>query len=325
MKQFHCSIWGEIEVSDLALSIIDTFIFQRLHYIKQTGLAYKVFPNAIGTRFAHSLGVYHLTKTIINEIQLKNKEIEISERKKELVAIVGLIHDLGHGPFSHLFDKWLEEKQPPCEGIAKEHEQRSIDLFKILVKNYNIQLSEEEVNWICQRIHNPPNNDWYDTLVCNPYSSFDTDKLDYIIRDSFYFGLSHGININRILKNILVIDNKLCFCERIQDEIQTLFILREKMHRSIYRHPTIEKIQHFLLQQLFPLSIKDYNDFLNWNDVYVLMKIPEKKWIQLEERKFKHSFHQKIVFNDKQKDIAFKNLWFYNRKDPTHCFHLPFN
>ena len=73
MKQFHCSIWGEIEVSDLALSIIDTFIFQRLHYIKQTGLAYKVFPNAIGTRFAHSLGVYHLTKTIINEIQLKNK------------------------------------------------------------------------------------------------------------------------------------------------------------------------------------------------------------------------------------------------------------
>jgi HD superfamily phosphohydrolase len=322
MKQFHCSIWGEIEVSELALSIIDTFIFQRLHYIKQTGLAYKVFPNAVGTRFSHSLGVYHLTKTIINEIQLKNKDIEISERKKELISIVGLIHDLGHGPFSHLFDKWLENKI--TEGIAKQHEQRSIDLFKLLVENYNIKLSNDEVEWICQRVHNPPNDNWFDTLVCNPYSSFDTDKLDYIVRDSFYFGLSHGININRILKNILVIDNKLCFCERIQDEIETLFILREKMHRSIYRHPTIEKIQYFLLQQLYLFDISDYADFLYWNDLYVLMKIPRHKWIELEERNFKQLSFKKIEFNDQQKNVAFKNLWFYNRKNPTKCFHISF-
>ena len=69
VKNFRCSIWGDIEVSQLALSIIDTWEFQRLHYIKQTSLAYKVFPTATSSRFEHSLGVYHITKVIIEHLE----------------------------------------------------------------------------------------------------------------------------------------------------------------------------------------------------------------------------------------------------------------
>ena len=108
-KNFRCSIWGEIEVSSLALSIIDTWEFQRLHYIKQTGLAYKVFPTATSSRFEHSIGVYHITKIMIEHLEKSvEDENKLNNREKELLCIVGLVHDIGHGPFSHLFDFLVE-------------------------------------------------------------------------------------------------------------------------------------------------------------------------------------------------------------------------
>lgn len=323
MKNFRCSIWGDIEVSPLALSIIDTWEFQRLHYIKQTGFAYKIFPTATSSRFEHSIGVYHITKYIINHLQ-KNIDCcyQLSERDVDLISIIGLLHDIGHGPFSHTFDYWLQTKENV--KIPTEHEERSVSIFKDIVGKYDIDITKEEVEWICSRITNPPNEKWYDTLVCNPYSSFDTDKLDYLIRDARHFGFHCGFDFNRILQNMKIIDNKLCFCDRVYEDVEKLFNTREEMHRSIYRHPTIEKFQkQFLhLLNLSNYEINSLDEFLQLNDVLLLHKIPVQKRIELETRAW-NDFHTPIhtnSFHDNQKEKAMVNILWYKRKEPTKSF-----
>lgn len=316
MKDIHCPLWGVIRLSGIAIKIIDTFPFQRLHYIKQTGLAYKVFPSATSTRFEHSIGVYHTTRLFLNYLLTGEENYMISERTQELICLTGLVHDLGHGAFSHLFDRL---------GIHEmSHEARSIALFRKLVLDYEIPLSEEEVDFICARIHHPPNDHWYDTLVCNPYSSFDTDKFDYIFRDAMHFGLTVGIHKNRILHNMKIIDNKVCFCEKIKDEMQSFFEMREKMHRFIYRHPTIQKFQSKFIQALQPKlqKIDSLDTFLLYNDMYLLQQLPS--WKEFEERNIKDQVVSK-PYHDIQKKLAFDNLLFYQKKNPTVAFALSFN
>lgn len=323
VKIFRCALWGDIEISPLALSIIDTWEFQRLHYIKQTGFVYKVFPTATSSRFEHSIGVYHITKYLLNHIQKDfDCENQLSYRKREIISIIGLLHDIGHGPFSHLFDIWL--KKTKNLSIPNEHEERSSCIFQDMVKKYNLDFTKEEVEWICQRIINPPQENWYDTLVNNPYSSFDTDKLDYLLRDTKHFGIPCNFDINRILQNCKVIKNKLCFCERIYTDIEKLFTIREELHQTIYRHPTVEKFQeHFLnLLEGKNISLSSFQDFLEQNDVLFLSNLPKKEWIELETRTWKefHSMNKIFHYKDEQKKKAMENILWYKRKDPNNFF-----
>lgn len=321
VKNFRCSIWGDIEVSKLALSIIDTWEFQRLHYIKQTSLAYKVFPTATSSRFEHSLGVYHITKIVIEHLE---KDMDCKEqllwREKELIAIIGLLHDIGHGPFSHLFDLYLEKNN--IDIIPTYHEERSSLIFQYIVEKYKLDFIQEEVEWICKRITHPPNETWYDTLVCNPYSSFDTDKLDYLIRDTKHFGIPCSFDINRILQNIRIIDHKLCFCERIYTDIEKLFTIREELHKYIYRHPTIEKFQDYLLENL-NISISSLDDFLELNDIQLLSTLPKEIWMKLETRNWEtfNSIKKVMDYKDEQKKKALENILWYKRKEPTNFFY----
>lgn len=323
MKNFRCSIWGDIEVTPLALSIIDTWEFQRLHYIKQTGFAYKIFPSATSSRFEHSIGVYYITKYIINHLQ-KNIDCQdqLSERDVDLISIIGLVHDLGHGPFSHTFDHWLKTQDSTM--IPKDHEERSVVILKRISQKYKIDITKEEVEWICKRITSPPNEKWYDTLVCNPYSSFDTDKLDYLIRDARHFGFHCGFDFNRIIQNMKIIQNKLCFCDRVYSDVEKLFNMREEMHRSIYRHPTIEKFQDQFLHLLNTsnYTIASLEEFLNLNDVILLHKIPFYSRMELETRQWTnfHAERVNVIFHDNQKEKALQNILWYKRKEPTKYF-----
>lgn len=329
MKHFRCSVWGEIKVSDLAISIIDTFEFQRLHHIKQTGLAYKVFPCATSSRFEHSIGVYHVTKMIIEHVELDFPyHRKMSSRQKDLTAIIGLLHDLGHGPLSHLFDDFLHFQETTF--IPKKHEERSCIIFRNMVEKYNLDFSKQDVQWITERILCPPNENWYDTLVYNPYSSFDTDKVDYLIRDCKHFGITLNFDWNRILQNIRVINNKLCFCEKIYTEVENFFLLREQMHTSIYRHPTIEKFQNFLIQYMKEnpsyFVMESLDDFLKWNDVSIFIHLPFDIWRQIECRSWK-GFHEECIYrkySDQQKENAMKNTLWYKRSDPSICFPIKF-
>ena len=323
-KIFRDSLWGDIEIDPLALSVIDTWEFQRLHYIKQTGFAYKVFPTATSSRFEHSIGVYHITKYLLNHIQKDfDCEVQLNSRVKELIGIIGLIHDIGHGPFSHLFDSWLKKNKN--NFIPNEHEERSVLIFREMVKKYKLNFTKNEVDWICERILNPPLYNWYDTLVHNPYSSFDTDKLDYLLRDTKHFGIPCNFDINRILQNCKIIDNKLCFCDRIFSEIDKLFTIREELHQTIYRHPTVEKFQDYFILLLddMSLNIDSLDCFLELNDINLLSCLPKEKRVKFETRNWSnfHITEKKKDYIDDQKKKAMENILWYKRKEPNKIFH----
>lgn len=324
-KHFRCSIWGEIHVSPIALQIIDSWEFQRLHYIRQTGFSYKVFPSSTTSRFEHSLGVYHVTRKIIDHVQTNIPEsLKISDWKKELICIVGLVHDLGHGAFSHLFDTLLENCRTTM--IPKKHEDRSCIIFKRIVKKYSIGLSGDDVEWVCERISNPPNEMWYDTLVCNPYSSFDTDKVDYLIRDARHFGIVSSFDIHRILENIRIIDGQLCFCDRVFLDVKKMFKMRDEMHRSIYRHPTTQKFDKFLLSKLrrHDFSQLSLDSFLELYDSRLLEMLHPDERIEMETRtwtQFSDVLDSNVYF-DNQTQMAMKNMKWFQRKNPSVSFFM---
>jgi hypothetical protein len=163
MKIIHCSLWGDIEVSDLALSVIDTPHFQRLHYIRQTGFSYKVFPGANTSRFEHSLGVYEVTRNLLSILIHRQPALRetLDERAQEIVCIAGLVHDLGHGPFSHLFDHYVSRELEPSPWT--DHETRSILLLRDLVLRYGVALSEYELDTIESLVLGTHPPAWYAT------------------------------------------------------------------------------------------------------------------------------------------------------------------
>lgn len=329
MKIIHCNLWGDIEFSELAISIIDTPHFQRLHYIKQTGMAYKVFPSAMTTRFQHSLGVYNVTKMLLTHLINNQPELlfDCDKNKQELICIAGLIHDLGHGPYSHLFDSFLNKNQ--IKNGWENHENRSLDLFHDLIKKYNINISNNDFKFIESLVKgNEIQSQWYNHLINNKISGIDTDKMDYVLRDSTNFGMKIFFDPSRIIKNSRIIDDELCFCDRIKDEIITIFLIRNKMNRFIYRHSKICEFENALINSLDYqnsndiiniIHNKNIDEFIKLNDYTFLFNyISLNQWTIYECRKLKYNDNSDS-FKDKQWE-KIKNIKFYSRKNSSHKY-----
>ncbi|PIK40866.1 putative deoxynucleoside triphosphate triphosphohydrolase SAMHD1-like [Apostichopus japonicus] len=155
-KVFNDSVHGHIEIP-LLVSIIDTPEFQRLRFIKQLGMCYFVYPGASHNRFEHSLGVSYLAGELARTLQSKQKNLKITKEDILCVEIAGLCHDLGHGPFSHLFDEaFLPKVRPDYKG---KHEKLSVDMFEHMLKKNklrkqfeNYKLEEEDIVFIKEQI-----------------------------------------------------------------------------------------------------------------------------------------------------------------------------
>ena len=317
MKRFHDTIWKEIIVDDLALQLIDTVEFQRLHYIKQTGLLYKVFQTASHTRFQHSLGTYHVTRLFLSKLQENSiQELDISERTKQLISIAALCHDIGHGPFSHMFDELLS-----CQEnvkIPKKHEERSCVIFRDMVQKYNISINQEEVAFVCSCIANPNPCHWFELIVNNSVCHLDVDKIDSLLRDSYHIGLSCNFEITRILNNIMIHDQKLVLCDKIKYDITNLFRMRRELHENIYRHQVVEKFQAFLLENLIQngFQVDSMEHFLNLSDYSILMTMNPIQRIQFETRSwFDFSTEINVHYKDEQQQEAEKRIVWFRRKE----------
>lgn len=281
-KVFHCYLWNSIKVDNLALSIINTTPFQRLHYIKQTGLLYKVFPTATHTRFQHSLGVYHVTRKLLNKLEENHQVLGLTHRQKQLICIAGLVHDLGHGPFSHLYDDYLKHKRGHETNdetmILPTHEERSCQILKHIMQTPHpitkekINLNMEEYIFICDCISKPQPGKWYYHIINNPYSSFDVDKIDYLLRDARQIGIPSTFNIERILENITIKKGELCFSEKIHHEIEKMFTMREEMYMMIYQYPKVQKYQSFVLKFMMEKEFTGNSllEFLKLSDEKIL-------------------------------------------------------
>lgn len=277
MPFINDKIHGSIEISELAKSIIDTSEFQRLRRINQTGALMWVFPSANHSRFEHSVGVYYLAKTFAKNITW-NLDIKNKNKLIEIIGIAGLVHDLGHLAFSHLFETFLHNK-----NIQFHHEDLSIKLFIKICSDYKINLNSFEQNLIIKIIH--PDKNWQDgiiwedtkigkwifQIVASPKTGIDVDKFDYLIRDSVSCGIKTSFDFDRIIKITKIINGEIIFPWKLRFDIYNMYSTRYYLHYKIYHHKTVLSLEILISQILDELDKKyDFKNMIKNMDILSL-------------------------------------------------------
>lgn len=279
-KRVYCPIHGFITLTDVMKQIIDTPEFQRLRDLKQLGAAYYVYPSATHSRFAHSLGVSHLAGEALKSLQTHQPVLNITNREIELFRIAGLVHDIGHGPFSHLYD------DPLIRGDEPKHEERGCKLFKDMVKKYKIPLTQNEVSRIIDMIDPKGAKQylWQNQIIANKICQIDVDKIDYIRRDCYHLGMPY-VNAKEFSR--LVTDIRVCLINKkpgkfiigwpknLQYEIYSLFSTRYRLHKEVYTHHTVRAYE-ILIKELL-INIKNIiPNFLELTDSIILYLLHSK-------------------------------------------------
>ena len=214
-KLINDPIHGHIHLEADLLRLIDSPHFQRLRDLKQLGSAYLVFPGAAHNRFEHSIGVCHLAATLLQHLSSSQPELRISAKEAFLVKLAGLCHDLGHGPFSHVFDAEFVPRAVP--GSHWHHEQASIMMLEDLLSSCQLQLEPADLQLVRELIdpasHPTRSNskEFLYEIVANARTSLDVDKMDYLARDVHCIGMSTNMRHDRLIKNCRVISNRLCY------------------------------------------------------------------------------------------------------------------
>ncbi|MDA1119382.1 MAG: HD domain-containing protein [Bacteroidetes bacterium] len=231
-KLINDPIYGFITIpSDLVFEIIEHIHFQRLRRIKQLGLTELVYPGAIHTRFHHALGAMHLMKTTLDTLRSKGNFIYDSEYEAALIAI--LLHDIGHGPFSHTLEKTLLKKVT--------HEQLSILIMERLNHDFDGKL-----DFALQVFKNEYPRKFLNQLVS---SQLDIDRLDYLRRDSFFTGVQEGtIGSERIIKMLNIVDDELVVEEKGIYSIENFLSARRLMYWQGYLHKTTVCAEKMLIK-----------------------------------------------------------------------------
>lgn len=233
-KIFNDPVLGFVSISDdLLFDIIEHPYFQRLRRISQTGLSYYVYPGSTHSRFLHALGCINLMQ--ITHKVLKDKGVKISKEEERASLIAILLHDIGHGPFSHALESTL------LEGI--HHEKLSITFMKLLNEEFNNELSLAIDIFL-----NKYPRKFFHQLIS---SQIDLDRLDYLKRDSFFTGVSEGnVNSERIITMMNVVNDELVIDGKGIYSIEKYLTSRMFMYWQVYFHKTSVTAEIYLIEAL---------------------------------------------------------------------------
>ena len=222
LKIVNDPVYGFIHIpNEFILDLIEHPYFQRLCRISQMGLSYLVYPGARHTRFHHALGCMYLMQQAIQT--LRYKQVEITPEEEEGLYIAILLHDIGHGPFSHAMEHSI------VEGIS--HEEISLAFMEELNRQFEGKLSIA-IEIFQKKYH----KEFMNQLIS---SQLDMDRLDYLKRDSFYSGVSEGnINSQRIIAMLTVKDDTLIVAEKGIYSIEEFLVARRLMYWQVYLHKT---------------------------------------------------------------------------------------
>lgn len=234
LKIFNDPIYGFITIpNSLIFDLIAHKYFQRLRRISQMGMSYLVYPGAHHTRFHHAMGSMHLMQKAVNVLRFKGVEISNDEENGLLIAI--LLHDIGHGPFSHAMEHSI------VTGIS--HEAISLLFMQRLNAEFNGSLTlaisifkgEYHRNFMCQLIS----------------GQLDMDRADYLKRDSFYTGVAEGnINAERLITMLNVVDDELVVEEKGIYSVEKFLVARRLMYWQVYLHKTSVVAEQLLMRVL---------------------------------------------------------------------------
>lgn len=315
-KVFRDPIHNYVHVQhQIILDLINTKEMQRLRRIKQLGTASFTFHGAEHSRFGHSLGVYEITRRICDRFErnfpTKEANDGLWDDNERLVALcASLLHDIGHGPFSHTFEKIF----------TTDHEDLTIQI---------ITSEETEVNQILRKVHSDfPNmvasviqKNYPNQQVVQMISSqIDADRMDYLLRDSFYTGTNYGnFDLNRILRVIRPYEHGILFDFAGMHAVEDYVVSRYQMYMQIYFHPVSRAFEVMLnrlllrAQELFDTN----NEFFKSSSPF-LVPFFEKNWslsnyLNLDDGILLTYFNHWIQFSDDPilKDLADR---FLNRK-----------
>lgn len=355
--QFRDPIHGFIKVSDLEIKIIDSPPFQRLRNIKQLATTYLVYPGAEHTRFGHSLGVMHLV-TRAFDFALENykiaqgKDLFENTRKewyKQILRLIALTHDLGHAPFSHaseaLFDGGAEHEDFTRKIICEtEIAQYIREIGNEFQRKYSVGEEYDitpELLWLIYGEKNPELNPQYimpDYKFLKSFmdSELDCDKMDYLLRDSYYCGVNYGkYDLNRLLSSLSIYVKQ-------NDNIMQLAIERGGIHAfeefviaryfmfiQVYFHKTrryldkllVDNIARILPSSKYP---DDVNEYLKWDDLSTLNKIKEAQYSnplakQFIGRKVMSCVYETTVHSNRVEDYFLFNIIKEQLKDRLGC------
>ncbi|XP_035994532.1 deoxynucleoside triphosphate triphosphohydrolase SAMHD1-like isoform X1 [Fundulus heteroclitus] len=277
-KVFNDPIHGLVELHPLLVKIIDTPQFQRLRNIKQLGGTSYVYPGATHSRFEHSIGVAYLAGELVQALMENQQELKITLAEKLCVQIAGLCHDLGHGPFSHLYDgKFIPEIKPKSEAKWK-HEIASVQMFDHLVKvndleenirNLGLKQPKEldkkpdqfnnldfikkliNTEYVSEteeliRSHFQDKSFLYE-IVANKRNGIDVDKWDYFARDCHYLGIKNSFDYRRLIlcARVCKVEGRteICFRDKEVFNLYDMFYTRFCLHKRAYQHKVANAVE----------------------------------------------------------------------------------
>ena len=235
-KIINDPVHGFITINDpVIFDLIAHPYYQRLRRIQQMALAQLVYPGAVHTRLHHSLGAYHLMCIAIAE--LRDKGIEITNEEAQAAKAAILLHDIGHGPFSHALENVL------LKGVSHE------DLSLLIMQKLNEGEGENlkgKLDLAIQIFTNQYPKKFLHQLISG---QLDVDRLDYLSRDSFFTGVSEGVvGYERILKMLTVHNNELVVEEKGINSVEKFLLSRRLMYWQVYQHKTVVASENMLVK-----------------------------------------------------------------------------
>ena len=301
MKKTHLDIIDPIHdfvrVNSNELKIIDTPIFQRLRRIRQLSGAHLIYPGAQHTRFEHSLGVMHMASMAGHVLHEKGI---ISSDNIQNLRFAGLLHDIGHGPFSHLFEELLQKRKMSHEDIGRDI------ILKTQIGDL-ISANGFDKKFITELAFGDSKFQFMNEIISGALSA---DIMDYLLRDGYFTGAEHAkIDHNRLTYSLDVYKNKLALEKSALVNFETMMISRYQMFKAVYFHKTVRAGEVMLLESMYlaeeelGLSSISLDEYLKLTDEVILSRL-----LNLPERNSKLRIAKKIAIDYLNRNL-FKSVF----------------
>ena len=328
-KIVHDAVHGSISLRGVFLDIIESQEFQRLHDIKQLGLAYLVFPGAHHTRLEHSLGTYYIASKMCQSLGLEKDE-------SEAIMCAALLHDVGHAPFSHTLEWLLKDrfgfthedltrriilgKEPIIPEEDKKHLEAGQNIAEVLEKH---DIRPKEVAALIGGDRGAQHPD--QTLLTSRgrlsgtnyrrrmlHGPIDCDQMDYLMRDSHYTGVAHGtIDLDRVLNTLSIFNGDLVIESRGVPAIEHMLVARALMYTTVYFHKTVRIAELMLAKAAENLSKDEMSLARKQNDsgfLSVLKQHDERSRAMVTALKYRRLYKTAMLWKLSELDDSKEEL-----------------